>query len=627
PRLSFHEHRLSTWHGWLEAPVRWPRAEGAPFAKGTLLVQIDARRAFLRRQMQTQSAVAAFLGWMLALALIGWAMFRIGVQRRLGQILKATQAIASGDLAARSGVFGQDEVGQLGRAVDAMAARLQRQRRRLAEAGHALAAMREGVIIASPRGRIRWVNPALVRILGMRSAEIIGRSLQRIRLQQGTMGDRLVRAKKGLEEETGLIGAQGVIVPVRLSIAPIRVEGKLHGFVIVVEDRRERAALENKLMEAQKMEAVGTLVGGIAHDFNNMLAGVSGNLFLLKRRLAEADRELVDRIESLIRRSAEMIKQLLAFVRRDSGGQMNPMDLVPFLKEAMRTTRVIVPETVAMEIELPSEPVRVFADPTQLQQMLMNLIANARDALESTPDPKIRVRLRVCSAEEAFGAPRPEYEAQRWACLEVEDNGPGIPEEARTRIFDPFFTTKPVGKGTGLGLAMVYGAMRRHGGEVLVGESELGGACFRLLFPITDKPVREDTVDRIRTQELQGTGAAVLVADDEPGVRTVLGKILAEMGYRPALCATGREAWQRFRDEPESWAAAVLDVVMPEMSGPEAAREMRRVREDFPIIFITGYDPQQTLDEWKRAPNLRVLFKPVDVHALLQALHEMSAHR
>jgi len=641
--------RLQRWRRWLREP---PPQLALRFDAARLLVQVAAPVVFpssrlgkprrglfiaersLRWDWQVAKSdvvaqAGAFFVVMLLFAILGAFTFEVGVRARMQRIVRAAKRFAQGELSARSHVFGRDEIGRIGEAFDAMAARLQREHDRLRTLHEAIEHMAEAVMITDQVGTILYVNPAFSRITGYAREEAIGRTprlLKSGRMPKGFYREMWQTIRAGRVWSGRLVNRRkdGSSFPAIETIAPIlSSSGEVVRFVAVMQDISEMERLEQKLAEAQKMEALGTLVGGVAHDFNNMLAGITGNLYLIKMRLSERDRGLVERIERLADRAAEMIRQMLAFARQDAV-HFQCFDLGAFVKEAMRTSRVIVPETVQLDLEVQTG-LTVCADATQLQQMLMNLLSNARDAVQGVPAPRIFVRAVRYEADEDFLSRHPEAEVRHWALLAVQDNGCGMDEATKKRIFDPFFTTKEVGKGTGLGLAMVHGAMQRHGGVIEVDSTPGAGSEFRLFFPLVEASIVED-VTPSEQSDGYGRGERILIADDEPAVRTVLAEILEHAGYRVQQAEDGTQAWAMFERDPEAIDLALLDVVMPGKNGVELAHEMRRLRPELPVIWITGYDREHVLHE-ELPPKSLLLSKPVHARELLRALRELLHHK
>jgi len=342
-------------------------------------------------------------------------------------------------------------------------------------------------------------------------------------------------------------------------------------------------ALEDQLIQAQKMEAVGVLVGGIAHDFNNLLTSIVGNVDLARLE-AENDQLMLgylDAIDSSGMRAADMIKQLLTFARKGRL-EMYTFSLRCFLQDTMKLAAAAIPENIAHSIEVPPEDLFIHGDLTQLQQILINLINNARDAVEGMKDGKIICSLKPYTADNAFRQRHPDCRGDSFGCLAVTDNGPGIPAEIMDRIFDPFFTTKEAGKGTGLGLSMVYGAVTSHKGAIEV-DSAPGKTTFCICLPVV-KPVAEQ--QQMPKQEIErGNNELILVADDEDPVLRIYEKILRTIGYRVIAARNGEEVVRLFEQHGNDISLAILDLIMPAMNGADAAEQIRRLHPHLPVIF------------------------------------------
>lgn len=476
----------------------------------------------------------------------------------------------------------------------------------------------EAVLITDAKGTIEFVNAAFCTLTGYTEKEAVGRNPRFLKGGNPpefyrTMWEKL--AAQGLWQ--GRIRNRrkdGSIYPALLTISAIANEqGETVNYIGVQRDLTEFEALEEQFRQAQKMEAVGTLVGGIAHDFNNMLAGITGNLYLLRQHLPEDTEaeERLDTIENLSFRAAAMIKQLLTFSRKEQVN-MSVISIGSFLKEFMKLHRVSVPENVAMESEIPDPSILVEGDVTQLQQVMLNLINNARDALEGVKQPKIVISVEQIEADERFMQEYEWLKSARLVKVCVQDNGCGIPEEKLTHIFEPFFTTKGIGKGTGLGLAMVYGAIRAHGGAIKVVSQGGVGTTVCIYLPIAEKRVADEADGDNGAVLVRGRGETILLADDDQTVRDAAGDVLQSMGYRVLRAANGRDAVAMFAAHPEI-DLLVFDVVMPEMGGVDAAEEIRRQRPNIRVIFATGYESGGTLN---RVGDAEVVYKPFRFHDL-----------
>lgn len=374
---------------------------------------------------------------------------------------------------------------------------------------------------------------------------------------------------------------------------------------------------EERFYQAQKMEAVGTLVGGISHDFNNMLSGINANLFMLKRKIDDNPEvnERINNINQLVASAADMIKQLLTFARKDHV-EYKAFDLLPFLNEAYKLASVSISPKIKLMYDFPKEKLWVRANGTQFQQVLMNLMNNARDAVKESEAPSIKVELRHFDSNEKFRKNHPELTADSYVRLTVSDNGCGIEKGEITKIFEPFFTTKEAGKGTGLGLAMCYGVIQGHGGTIEVDSTPGEGTSFHAYLPIYDES--DDTTHQDTLHEaVRGNGEHILLVDDDPILAKIQRETLTALGYQVLQASNGKEAIEVVKQQGDKIELVLLDVVMPVMDGVQAARHIRKINKDIRIIYVTGYDQNDTFNGANLpGPNDFILDKPFTVDEL-----------
>jgi len=394
-----------------------------------------------------------------------------------------------------------------------------------------------------------------------------------------------------------------------------------------IEARREQKSEHERFIEAQKMEAVGTLAGGVAHDFNNILTALMGMQWKLKSDYSDHMKliESVDQMDELCERASRLVKQLLGFARKGIVN-MQPVELGAFITENISLFRMSVPDTIHLNWQPPEQPVYISADVVQLQQMLVNLINNARDAVADVPNPCISLVIN----EHPSGLPDTTTKNQDWLALHVMDNGTGMDEETKLHLFEPFYTTKSEGKGTGLGLAMVYGSMMTHHGfvdcnidhcQMLCHECSKVSSCIRLIFPQLDSydgVLTTGTLEQSQP-EVDLEYMRVLFADDEVVIREVFCAIFEGAGSEVDAFDNGLKAWQQFKECPDRYAVVVLDVSMPEMAGPEVAKQIRTI-SDVPIVLISGYDVHQTLNMVDGMKNIHVLVKPFQPNTIFQEI-------
>lgn len=364
-----------------------------------------------------------------------------------------------------------------------------------------------------------------------------------------------------------------------------------------------------RLLEAQKHEAIGRLTGGIAHDFNNLLQTITMGLHVVERSVPEGrhSRALGGAI-SACTRAADLVRQMLTF-GRSQPLQPQPVALRDFLLKNQELTRKAVGERIRLTAHVDPRAHAVHADPTQLELALLNLIFNARDAMPH--GGQIEVRARPASEAEAAG-----LHGGPFLCLQVQDDGPGIPEELQQKVFDPYFTTKPVGMGSGLGLAQVLAFARRSGGDVRLASAAGEGTCVSLLLPMCEEALQEA---RAQAAAPGGRPLRILMAEDDVLVASVVAPALEAEGHSVTLCATADEA-RAFLEDGWTFDLLFTDVVMPgEMSGVDLARWCRAQRPDLPVVVTTGYTTER-ID-----PARAVLPKPYGMRELLATLQAAAA--
>jgi len=370
----------------------------------------------------------------------------------------------------------------------------------------------------------------------------------------------------------------------------------------------------DQLRHAQKMEAIGTLVGGVAHDFNNTLAAITGNIYLTREGVAHLPATLkkLDAIEALAFRSAEIVKQLLAFSRKGIVN-MQPLELSSFLSETIKLHGVILPENIEFHHEqVGPQKINIRADANQLEQVILNLLSNARDAVNGVNKPKISLHLEKWIADKVFRERHPEIRGSEFARISVIDNGCGIDEECIEHMFEPFYTTKGVNEGTGLGLSMAYGALQSHGGTILV-ESELGkGSNIQLYLPLLKNAELPEITKPNEITANQSSTATVLLADDDEAVLATIETILKRLGHKVITAKDGLMAVESYKANSAEIDLIILDIVMPNMGGIEAYKEIKKTGSPACVIFMTGYDPDQKPGVEGAIPE-KVIMKPFNV--------------
>ncbi len=479
-----------------------------------------------------------------------------------------------------------------------------------------------GVFLADPEGEILEGNPALEGIVGTlgphgghprRAQEFFQdprafRELVDDLRREGTVMGREALWRRGDGEE--------IYVRLNASAFP----GEDRSIVeVMVEDVSERRRLGEQMRQVQRMEAVGRLAGGVAHDFNNLLTVIAGEArLLLSGEVPEGLRESVEAIREAGDRGSALTRQLLAFSRRKTT-RPSPLDLNEVVDRIQRMLLRLLGEGVDLRTELSPGLPPVVVDGGEMEQVIMNLVLNARDAMPEGGTLRLATAVRTLDAEGARQL-HPQLSAGTWVILSVTDQGTGIDPEVISRIFDPFFTTKPVGKGTGLGLATVYGVATRAGGQVVVSSRVGVGSTFRVVLPAALQGV--DAVaptDGPTPVAIPAEGEVVLVEDEE-SVRRMAARILERGGFSIRPFATPTSALAAIRDPTIAIDLLLTDVKMPGMSGEELALEARRLRPHLPVVFMSGYPEESDLEHRLREPLSAFIPKPFTPDALLEQI-------
>lgn len=398
-------------------------------------------------------------------------------------------------------------------------------------------------------------------------------------------------------------------------------EGKPVRMIGTIHDVTEKKLLEEQFLQSQKMESIGTLVGGIAHDFNNTLAAMKGNTYLARRHVESNSLALakLDNIERLSSHAAEVVQQLLTFARKDRI-ETSLFSLNSLLEESFKLSKTTIPENINHVYDLCSDELFIEGSVSLMQQLLMNLLSNAIDAVADTPKPEITCGLRPLEVDDRFLKKHPKLEKGNYACLTVRDNGTGIKQQDIENIFDPFFTTKEIGKGSGLGLSMVYGTVNRHNGIIEI-ESNVGkGTAFHIYLPRKIENIETPDVEAHPVISQEGYGETILLIDDDQDIRDTTCEVLESMGYQVLIASDGVDGLGLFDANQKNIDAVISDVVMPNMSGAELAKRIHKEKENLPIILATGYDKGLALSTNDKHPYTAMVHKPFSYEELNQIL-------
>ncbi len=484
-----------------------------------------------------------------------------------------------------------------------------------------------GIYRATVDGKILYANPALVKMLGYESVrEVLRLNTARDIWASQEERDRLTQEAWGSAAQTGAEvrwrRQDGSVITVRLSARRVPDEsGDVRECEVIVEDVTERRLLEEQFRQAQKMEAVGRLAAGVAHDFNNLLTVIHGYTDMALLGLGEGHpiRGELAQVQNAADRASDLTRQLLAFSRQQA---LEPklVDVNGVAQNMEKMLGRLLGENIRLDVELCPELGCVYADCGQLEQVIMNLVVNAKDAMPT--GGTLTLETANVDLDEGYVRSHPGARLGRYVRLAVRDTGTGMDEKTRARIFEPFFTTKELGKGTGLGLATVYGIVKQSGGYIGV-ESELGkGTSFELHLPFVScvEPCAES--DPQAAGVLQGSETILLIEDDE-SLRSLGSDFLLQHGYEVLSAGSGADALRILEQQPGAIHLLVTDVGLPGMSGAELAQRARRLRPETRVMFVSGYTADTLLEHGITALDAPVLSKPFTREGLVRRVRQI----
>ena len=385
-------------------------------------------------------------------------------------------------------------------------------------------------------------------------------------------------------------------------------QGKVTASIEMVEDLTERLTLEKQLRQAQKMEAIGTLAGGIAHDFNNILAAMVGYTELALDDIPEGlpARESLEQVLKSGLRAKKLVQQILSFGRR-TDHETRPIEIGAVIKETMKLLRATLPSTIEIIQEVEDRPYTVLADSTQIHQVLMNLCTNAAYAMRERVGV-LKVSLKPVCLDENSAAGHVELSPGAYTRLTVSDTGEGMNIETLGRVFEPFFSTKEIGQGTGMGLAVVHGIVKAHGGAITVYSEPGKGSTFHVYLPLLE--TEEEKAAPGDAEPLPTGTEHILFVDDEETLADIGRQMLERLGYQITRRTSSLEALEIFKETPDRFHLVITDQTMPKMSGLDLAKKILSIRPDIPIIICTGYSSQISAQKAEAMGVKRVLMKP-----------------
>lgn len=488
----------------------------------------------------------------------------------------------------------------------------------------------DGIVLACvPTGVLADVNESICAQSGYLRRELIGMSFMDLVLpnESSRISELLSKqavSRQGINIEISLRKKNGDLVPVEMTARLVEVGGSAYAVAVMrdITDRirtvEEKKKLETQLHQSQKMEAIGRLAGGIAHDFNNILTALTGYGTLLQMKMDKDDPLLmyVDQILSASQKAADLTQSLLAFSRQRPV-TFASHNINKIIRGSEKLLKRLVTEDVVIRTVLAPEQPAIMTDATQIDQVLFNLASNARDAM-----PKggvLTIETKQVELDNEFMTVHGYGKPGKYVLVSISDTGTGMDEPEKEKIFDPFYTTKEVGKGTGLGLSTVYGIVKQHEGYITVDSEPGAGTTFHLYFPAACETAEKE---RPSQAPARGGSEAILIAEDNAAVRSLMREVLSQYGYFIVEAVDGTDAIEQFNRSGEI-DLLILDSVMPGKNGREVYNEINNIKPGIRVLFTSGYTRDIVLDKGIEDRNFHFISKPVQPIALLNKVREV----
>ena len=496
------------------------------------------------------------------------------------------------------------------------------------------------IVMMDDLGHISYMNASAERTFNYSAEEIKGQEFQSLLVSDDyhdifRKGFEIFKngntdGANGRHIELNVLKKDGAEFPVELSLSAVKLKNRQNAVGIIrdLSERKaaeiEKARLQHQLRQAHKLESLGTLAGGIAHDFNNILGAVYGYAQLAQFEIPDSKQnpgKALNHIGHIIRacdRAKNLVRQILTFSRHNDQ-EMNPIQIGPIIKEVLKLLRASLPSTIDIRQQIKSHGMVIMGNPTKFHQVMMNLCTNASQATEKDPTGTLEVSLAPVELDEQQAAALPDIEPGSYLRLTVNDTGHGIKPEIMERIFDPYFTTKDKGVGTGLGLAVVQGIVKRHGGAISVSSKPGIGTSFNIYFlrlqtDVVEEPMADDL--------LPGGTEKILFIDDEPTLADMGKQLLERLGYDVVSQTDSIDALALFRSQPDNFDIIITDMTMPKMTGEKLAQEIIRIRSDMPIIICTGFNKLLTHQKAREIGIRGFLMKPLSIGDLAISIHD-----
>lgn len=612
------------------------------FVKNILIGEVSL--TFTKKFLIDQTRNSLYLMLMVVFVIIVFTVFSINfllsryLKTPFYELTEIINKITSGNYKVRGSSFKQEDINSIISGFNKMSHQLEIRDRELNSTREYLTnvidSMSSVIISINEEGKVTGWNKAAAEFTKIRSEEALDKVLWQIEpifLKYKKFFPEIMQTNRHMEFHRELFKKEKLLYE-NVSIYPLSPSGP-KGLVLRLDDITELENKELQLRQAQKMETVGTLAGGLAHDFNNVLGGIIGTLSLIRFKLnsnqeiaLEKLKEHITTMEESSQRAADMVQQLLALSRKKELS-FAPVDLNLTIKHVNKICQNTFDKSIDLDVSYNTNRAMTSADPTQIEQMLLNLCVNAYHAMTiMVPQGekrggtlKVELEHKHISAEVA--TIHEESSPGNYWMLKVKDTGVGISSEIISKIFDPFYTTKEKNKGTGLGLAMVYNIIKQHKGFIEV-DSELNkGTVFKVYLPVLERvefQQEEETIESIP----KGKGT-ILVVDDESIIRNLVSEILKECGYNSIFAYDGLEGLEIYKNRYKEIDLVILDMVMPRMSGKETYIEMKKINPDVKVLLVSGFKKDERVEEALSLGVSKFIQKPYTLNKMANTLHQM----